>query len=560
MDERSFPREGFRRPALRNLGAYLLLLVVSVLLFFARLRSPLLEPEDAFYAEVPRQMLAEGEWLIPTHEGRPFYQKPPLLYWLIMASYSVFGVHDWAARLVPCFAGLGIVLVTFWWGKRLLGLRAGLAGALILCLSGRFVHQTRMITMDGLLCFWILCSLALAQQAVQSRKLRWRLWLLSAVCCGLGMLTKGPVALILVVLPILAHQIFDRGAARPGGWPWPAYLGTALALTLPWYAAVAWRISDFAHEFLWNHHVVLRFVQPMHDQPVWYYLPTLLLGMLPWTLLVPGMIKLLLRRFRAGEGKVPTEVWFLLVCCSWCLLFYSMAPCKRVGYILPAMPTFALALGHALDRRLPGQGVWEFFRLGETSLPYWTTHAVLGTATLFAVAAGIADLIGPGRCMALTALGAATIAALIVGRRIRKNSAARGLAGSWAGCALAAFAFLFLAAHVLLPGHYRKFSLRAQVQSFQDCPEIPVVCHPHHCDSVSFYLGHRDIRSYGRDERDRLIADLSGRPETIVFVKSGQVLNDLLEQLPDSLEFTPRGRASWMTAGLVRRRMITVTR
>src|SRR5262249_50651372 len=242
----------------------------------------------------------------------------------------------------------------------------------------------------------------------------------------------------------------------------PAYLGTALGLALPWYLAVAWRIPDFAHEFLWNHHVVLRFVQQLHDQPVWYYLPTLLLGMLPWTLLMPGLIKLLLRRFSAGDGKTPAEVWFLLGCCSWCLLFYSMAPCKRIGYILPAMPTFALALGYTLDRRLSDQGLWVFCRRCESSLSYWSTHAVLGTATIFAIAAGIADLIGPGRCMALTALGCAAIAGLVVGRRIRENSATRGLAGSWAGCALAAFAFLFVAVHVLLPGYYRKFSLRAQ--------------------------------------------------------------------------------------------------
>ena len=105
---------------------------------------------------------------MPTHEGQIHDQKPPLLYWLIMACYASFGVRDWAARLIPCLCGVGIVLITFSWGKRLLGFRAGLAGAVILCLSARFVHQTRMITMDGLLCFWILGSLALGQQALQS--------------------------------------------------------------------------------------------------------------------------------------------------------------------------------------------------------------------------------------------------------------------------------------------------------------------------------------------------------------------------------------------------------
>jgi dolichol-phosphate mannosyltransferase len=134
--------------------AFLLLLLAAGLLFLGRLRSPLLEPEEAVYAEVPREMTAAGNWVVPLRQGRPYYEKPPLFYWLIMASYDSLGVHDWSARLIPCTTGLGIILVTFWWGNRSFGFRAGLAGALILCLSPRFVHQARMITMDSLLCFW----------------------------------------------------------------------------------------------------------------------------------------------------------------------------------------------------------------------------------------------------------------------------------------------------------------------------------------------------------------------------------------------------------------------
>src|SRR5262249_9311739 len=104
--------------------------------------------------------------------------------------------------------------------------------------------------------------------------------------------------------------------------------------------------------------------------------------------------------------------------------------------------------------------------------------------------------------------------------------------------------------------YYRRFSLRTQVRPFRDST-IPVVCHPHRCDSVSFYLERQDIRSYSRDERDRLIADLRSRPETIVFVTSAHALDELLTLLPESMEFMPRGKSTWMTAGVVRQRTLT---
>src|SRR5262249_14413049 len=108
------------------------LVLVAALLFFTRLTCPLLEPDEARYAEIPRQMLAEGRLVVPVLHGQAYWDKPPLLYWLVMGSYRVFGVHDWAARLVPCGAAFLCVLLTYGWGRRSLGPRAGLAGALVL--------------------------------------------------------------------------------------------------------------------------------------------------------------------------------------------------------------------------------------------------------------------------------------------------------------------------------------------------------------------------------------------------------------------------------------------
>src|SRR5437879_5517240 len=94
-------------PAARLHLPLLLVLAVACLLFFSRLDLPLLEPQEARYAEIPRQMLDSGSWLTPVLHGQPYFDKPPLLYWLVMGCYGLFGVHDWAARLVP---GLACVL------------------------------------------------------------------------------------------------------------------------------------------------------------------------------------------------------------------------------------------------------------------------------------------------------------------------------------------------------------------------------------------------------------------------------------------------------------------
>jgi dolichol-phosphate mannosyltransferase len=160
------------------------LFFAALLLFFSRLGAPLQEPDEARYAEVPRQMLAEGRWIVPVLHGESYPEKPPLLYWLVMTSYRTFGVHDWAARLVPGSAGLLAVLLTYLWGRNTVGPRAAFAGAGMLCLSARFVYLGRLLTPDVLLCLCVLAALAAAHWAVCRRSLRWPWWLASAAARG----------------------------------------------------------------------------------------------------------------------------------------------------------------------------------------------------------------------------------------------------------------------------------------------------------------------------------------------------------------------------------------
>jgi 4-amino-4-deoxy-L-arabinose transferase-like glycosyltransferase len=530
---------------------HLLLLVTAVLLlFFTRLGAPLQEPDEARYAEVPRQMLSAGHWIVPVLGGAAYPDKPPLLYWLVMASYQVFGVHDWAARLVPGGAALLVVLLSYLWGRSTVGPRAALAGAGMLCLSARFVYLGRLLTPDGLLAACVVASLAAAHVAVRGGRLRWPWWLASALACGLGLLTKGPVALALVAPPLLLLGALDPRTVPPGARGWAAYLAAAAGLAAPWYVAMSRADPEFASGFFWRHNVV-RFLAPFdHVKPFWFHLPGLLLGMLPWALLLPGLIRFLARRSARPAARRPAALGLFLLSSVWTVLFYSLAGCKRAVYILPALPPLALALGCYLDAVLPRRPAR--FRLPIERLALPATLLVLATAAAGCLIAVPAGLLRPATGTLLAA-AAAGVAALV------RYGGRRRLLGSWPGCAAATFGVLFLAVQLLLPGYARKFSLRGDLRpQARLCadPAVPVASYPRGWDSVGFYLRRSDVRVFTPGQSDELIALVRARPETVVVVKSDGALEELRRVLPASVEFVARGRRGTVTVGRVRPRMV----
>src|SRR5262249_4826562 len=147
-----------------------------------------------------------GEWVVPYLQGEPYLDKPPLLYWLTILSYRIFGVHDWAVRIVPALAVHLTILTVYLVGRRSLGERAAFWGALLLGLAPGFVSMGRLLLLDGLLTLWVTVSVFAAYEAFRGEHLRWPWWLLSALATGLGILTKGPIALVLLVPPLLFHR------------------------------------------------------------------------------------------------------------------------------------------------------------------------------------------------------------------------------------------------------------------------------------------------------------------------------------------------------------------
>jgi 4-amino-4-deoxy-L-arabinose transferase-like glycosyltransferase len=518
------------------------------LLCFMHFRAPLQEPQEARYAEIPRQMLAEGSWLTPVLHGQPYYDKPPLFYWLLMASYTVCGVHDWAARLPACGVAWTCILLAYGWGRSALGPRAALLGALMLCLSPRFVQLDRMVTMDGLLCLCVIAAWAAAHRALCAARLHWGWWLLSALACGLGLLTKGPVALVLILPPLLALRWLDPTTARPGLRALAAYLAAALVTAAPWFIALAGRDPDFPHYFFWFHHVQ-RYVEPFdHEEPFWYYLPELLGGMLPWTLLLPGLAWFLAKRrvgrfggslALSGVSSGGVRLRFLIVCSWWCLLFFSLSGCKRAFYILPAMPPLALALGGYLDALVPVGSLWQL----RSRPAYWLWLCTWLTGLGAIITASISGLLTAGNGTALAALALLAGGGLLVWHGRQRQA-------TWGLCFITAFLLMLVLMQQLVPSYARRFALRGLVRRHV-ATELPVFCYPRRWDSIGYYLQRSDVRAFTPEQLPELLAELRKTPEALLFLKTGKPgfspSTEVLSRLPASLIFEPCGRQGHLT-------------
>jgi 4-amino-4-deoxy-L-arabinose transferase-like glycosyltransferase len=323
---------------------FAILFVLSGTLLYPCMSFHLFEPDEGRYAQIPREMLTRGEWIVPTLQGEPYLDKPPLFYWLVMLSYALFGYHDGAARLIPALAIHAAVLTTYVLGRRMVGERAAFWGALLLTVSPIFLGVGRLLVLDGLLTLWVTMAIFAAYLAQTREWIRLGWWIAAALACALGVLTKGPVALVLVLVPLWAHRRLVVSA--PISWrAWVGFGAIVAAVNVPWYAAVCWQRPEFVRYFLWQHNVE-RFVEPFdHIRPVWFYVPIMLFGMLPTLLLVRPLLRFMTSTEKPEIDARCPAMGYLLLAGLWCVFFFSLAGSKLPTYILPAFPPFCLAVG-----------------------------------------------------------------------------------------------------------------------------------------------------------------------------------------------------------------------
>ena len=339
-------------------AAVLLLLLVCYLQFFYRLGGlGLVGPDEPRYAQVAREMAASGDFVTPRLHGEPWFEKPILYYWMAAWAFTALGVSELAARLPSAVAGLLGVVAVFLVGSHWISRRCGMAAGLILASSPVYLSLARAASTDMLLASTLTMGLACIYFAWFGRtgnadnKLSTACIYGTYVFVALALLAKGPVAAVLagfsVVLFGLTTRRWDllRQLLRPGA------ILSGLAVALPWYwlcyRANGW---SFIQEFVINHNLARFFTNRyQHPQPVWFYIPIVFAGLLPWIfqVLPPAWHWLRSVWLEPQNDRESALFWAWAV---FPLVFFSLSRSKLPGYVLPMFPPLALLAAKAWDK------------------------------------------------------------------------------------------------------------------------------------------------------------------------------------------------------------------
>ncbi|AMV28024.1 Undecaprenyl phosphate-alpha-4-amino-4-deoxy-L-arabinose arabinosyl transferase [Gemmata sp. SH-PL17] len=511
-----FPGKADADTRVRRLSLLLVLLLPAVLLYPTR-GFHLLEPDEGRYAQIPKEMLVNGSWVVPTLQGEPYLDKPPLMYWLTALSYRAFGISQESARLVPALCVHFTILAIYLIGRRSVGERSAFWAAMLLSVAPGFVSVARLLLLDGLLVLCVTTSVLCGFEAVRTGKLKRGWWIAAAVASGLGFLTKGPISEVLLFVPLWVYGFLMRGGERQpnpltpfpkkeggtepnttnamqpgmvlspspfrGGvgeglqtqpapavvrWYWYlTFFGVVFAVNLPWYVAIYFREPQFLKYFFWEHNV-MRFLQPFdHLQPIWYYVPILLGGLLPGTLLFAAYFWRLLRPAPGDSANRSSAGGFWLLTGAWCAFFFSCSGSKLPTYVLPAYPFLCLAIGEFVARTK-----WN---------TAFRTRALIG---------GMAALV-------------------------------------------------MVAHYVAVPWYARErspFGRPELVERFVSDHDVAVVCFPRNCDSLAFYHDRSDMRNVRTKSVNQLMVDCHHRPRTVILFTHHDSLQGFKNTLPPSLE------------------------
>ena len=317
----------------------------------------LIPTDEGRYAEIAREMFVSGDWVTIRYNALKYFEKPPLQMWGTALAYTLFGIGDWQARLFTALSGIvGIVFTMLaaarWWGKR-----TAVISGLVLVSAPLWNVGSHFNSLDmGVAgCMTMaLGALLLAQHPdatrAQQRGWMWACW----ASMALAVLSKGLIGVVLPGFVLVVYTLVARDWAL---WK-RLHLVTGLiiffAVGAPWFVLISMRNPEFAWFFFVHEHFQ-RFTSTVHNRnaPLWYFVPLLVAGFLPWLAQLPSAARLTFARGEtASNGFRPTlmlGLWAILI-----FAFFSISDSKLPGYIFPIIPALAilgaLVLEHTSER------------------------------------------------------------------------------------------------------------------------------------------------------------------------------------------------------------------
>lgn len=325
------------------------MLLVGGVLFFAGLgRLPLLEPDEGRNAEVAREMLASGDLITPHFNSLTYLDKPAVYFWMVAASFRLWGVTEWAARFPSALMALGTMLLTWFLARRMFGDFTGLRAGIILATTPLAIAFARSVIFDMTLAFLVTVAMTSFWLAEESGYRRPWLEVLLFAAMGLAAITKGPVGFLLPLLSIMFFQTLRGRFRELKRLRWGLGVLVFLAAALPWFMAVSVRNPEFPRYALWQESLQ-RFAtgSTRRGGNFLYYIPIYFLGFFPWSFFLFFAAVNRWKRWRALRDEAHKPILFLLSWATLIFVFFSVSQSKLPGYFLPAAVPLAILMARA---------------------------------------------------------------------------------------------------------------------------------------------------------------------------------------------------------------------
>jgi 4-amino-4-deoxy-L-arabinose transferase-like glycosyltransferase len=345
---------------------HLLLAGALLMLYFGGLGAiPYFEPDEGRYTEIPREMLALKDFVLPRLNGVLYFEKPPLYYWLNALSQAVFGISEFSSRFWSAMLGMLGLIPTFYLGTKARNRPAGVLAAIILGTSPLYLALAHLTIIDMTLTFFFTVTLScfyLASEEKSPPKVPW-LWYGMFAAAACTVLAKGLIGMALPE-PSYSRMLLGTRWQVLKRVPWLSGTALFLAIAAPWHVLAALRNPDFLQFYFVREHF-LRYLTTLHarTEPWWFFIPVVIWALLPWIALLPSSLGDLGGRSEHGRRRFisASPELFLWLWAGIVIVFFSLSHSKLIPYVLPALPPLAILAALKAEDLIRGRevaGAW----------------------------------------------------------------------------------------------------------------------------------------------------------------------------------------------------------